>query len=202
MTRLKLLAVLPLLLFAMKPAPPKITTQPVSVTVTAPTPATFKVVASGSKLSYQWLQNSANIAGATLASYTTPPTTSVLNGATFQVKVSNATATVTSGVATLTVVAASQTITMSATFTLAQATVGTAYSANIATAANVQLNGVACTTCSYAITTGTAPAGLTLSTAGVLAGTPTTTGTASFTIQVTAPSGAKNKIRVNTSAHH
>jgi len=82
MTRLKLLSVLPILLLAMKPAPPKITTQPVSRTVTAPAPATFSVVASGSKLSYQWLQNGANITGATLASYTTPATTTAMSGAT------------------------------------------------------------------------------------------------------------------------
>jgi hypothetical protein len=202
MTRLKLLSVLPILLLAMKPAPPKITTQPVSRTVTAPAPATFSVVASGSKLSYQWLQNGANITGATLASYTTPATTTAMSGAKYLVAVSNGGGTLQSSVVTLTVVAAPQKITINPTTTAPQATVGTAYSLNIASAANVQLNGVACTTCSYAVTSGTLPAWAALSTAGVLTGTPNATGTSSFTITVTAPSGAKKKIGMKTSATH
>jgi hypothetical protein len=54
-------------------------------------------------LSYQWSKNGAAIAGATSASYTTPPATTADNGAQLRVIVSNSMGTVTSAVATLTV---------------------------------------------------------------------------------------------------
>src|SRR6266851_1864789 len=69
---------------------PTITTQPVSQTVTAGQTASFTVVATGTApLGYQWQKNSVNIAGATLASYTTPATTTTDSGATFRVVVTN-----------------------------------------------------------------------------------------------------------------
>ncbi|MGB8654469.1 MAG: immunoglobulin domain-containing protein, partial [Candidatus Acidiferrales bacterium] len=74
-----------------KSVAPAITTQPASQTVTAGQTATFSVVATGtSPLAYQWQKASANISGATSASYTTPATTSADNGAKFDVVVSNA----------------------------------------------------------------------------------------------------------------
>jgi len=83
---------------------PTITTQPLNQTVTAGQTATFTVLAAGTApLGYQWQKNSVNIAGATLASYTTPATTTADNGATFAVVVSNTAGTVTSSAATLTV---------------------------------------------------------------------------------------------------
>src|SRR5260370_917593 len=86
---------------------PTITTQPANQTVTAGQTATFAVVAGGTApLGYQWQKNGANIAGATAASYTTPVTTTADSGSTFAVVVSNATGTVTSIAATLTVNAA------------------------------------------------------------------------------------------------
>jgi len=86
------------------PVAPTITTQPANQTVTAGQTATFTVVAAGTApLSYQWQKNSVNIAGATLASYTTPTTTTADSGATFSVVVSNTAGTVTSSAATLTV---------------------------------------------------------------------------------------------------
>jgi Abnormal spindle-like microcephaly-assoc'd, ASPM-SPD-2-Hydin len=86
---------------------PTITTQPVSQTVTAGQTATFGVLAGGtSPLSYQWQKNGVNIAGATLASYTTPVTATTDSGSTFDVKVSNTAGSVTSSAATLTVSAA------------------------------------------------------------------------------------------------
>jgi hypothetical protein len=206
MNRMKLLSVLPILMLALasKTPPPQITTQPQSVTVTAPAPATFNVVASGSKLSYQWLGNGGNITGATAASYTIPATTLAMNGSTFQVKVSNATATVTSGTATLTIVAAPTTLTMLSTFTLPQGTVGTAYSANVATLAQVTLNGtLGCSTCSYTVSPAL-PAGLTLApTTGIISGTPTATASAvslTFTVTDTA-TGLKAKSKVQPRAH-
>src|SRR5438046_6968872 len=57
------------------------------------------------------------ISGATLASYTTPPTTSTDNGAQFTVVVSNTAGSVTSSVATLTVSVQRFTITVSKTGT-------------------------------------------------------------------------------------
>jgi alpha-tubulin suppressor-like RCC1 family protein len=94
---------------AAPPAPvaPSITTQPQSVSVTAGQTATFSVVATGTApLGYQWRRNGANIAGATGASYTTPPTSLADTGAQFSVVVSNGVGSATSAAATLTVSAA------------------------------------------------------------------------------------------------
>src|SRR5207237_4239672 len=85
-------------------SPPTITTQPASRTVTAGQTASFSVTATGTApLSYQWQRGGVPISGATLASYTTPSTTSGDNGAQFTVVVSNPAGSVTSNVATLTV---------------------------------------------------------------------------------------------------
>jgi hypothetical protein len=86
------------------PVAPSITTQPASVTVTMPAAATFSVVASGTApLSYQWRRNGVDIGGATGTSYVVNPTAMSDSGATFDVVVTNAAGTVTSSVATLTV---------------------------------------------------------------------------------------------------
>ncbi len=83
---------------------PGITTPPADVTVTAPAPAAFSVVASGdAPLSYQWRRNGTDIPGATSASYTLDPTAGSDTGATFDVVVTNAYGTTTSALATLTV---------------------------------------------------------------------------------------------------
>lgn len=90
-----------------KPVAPSIATQPASQSVTAGQMATFSVAAAGTApLSYQWRKNSANIGGATAASYTTPATTTADNNAKFDVIVSNSVSSVTSAQATLTVNAA------------------------------------------------------------------------------------------------
>src|SRR6266404_3800551 len=82
-----------------------ITTQPVSQSVTIGQTATFSVTATSGTLplNYQWQKNGASIASAISSSYTTPGTTILDNGATFEVIVTNATGTVTSSAATLTV---------------------------------------------------------------------------------------------------
>jgi invasion protein IalB len=86
------------------PVAPTITTPPANQTVTAGQTATFTVVAAGTApLSYQWQKNGANIAGATLSSYTTPVTTSADSGSTFDVVVTNTAGTVTSAAAAMTV---------------------------------------------------------------------------------------------------
>src|SRR5271156_1368753 len=117
---------------------PSITTQPASQTVTAGQTATFSVVATGTApLSYQWKKNNTAIAGATVASYTTPATTSADNGSQFVVVVSNTAGNMTSGTATLTVNAAtvapsittqpaSQSVTTGQTATFSVVAAGTA----------------------------------------------------------------------------
>jgi len=81
-----------------------ITTDPVSQAVSEGQTATFSVVATGSApLSYQWRRGGAAIPGATTDSYTTPATVLADDGAVFDVVVTNAVGSVTSGAATLTV---------------------------------------------------------------------------------------------------
>jgi uncharacterized protein YjdB len=83
---------------------PSITVQPANATVSVGQMATFSVTATGTApLGYQWQKNSANISGATAASYTTPATASGDNGAKFDVVVSNSAGSMTSGTAMLTV---------------------------------------------------------------------------------------------------
>lgn len=84
-------------------AAPAITAQPASAQVTAGAGATFAVAASGSVLAYQWRRNGFDIAGATADRYTTPATTAADNGSLFTVVVSNSAGSVTSNLATLTV---------------------------------------------------------------------------------------------------
>jgi Domain of unknown function (DUF4091)/Immunoglobulin domain/Immunoglobulin I-set domain len=120
------------------PVAPSITTQPASQTVTAGQTASFSVAATGTApITFQWQKNGANIAGATTASYTTPPTTTSDSGSTFRVVVSNSAGTVTSSAATLTVNAvpvapsittqpASQTVTAGQTASFSVAATGTA----------------------------------------------------------------------------
>ena len=117
---------------------PAITTQPANQSVTVGQTATFSVMATGTApLSYQWQKNSANISGATSASYTTPATASGDNGAKFDVIVSNAAGSQTSTGATLTVNAAAvaptfttqpanQTVTLGQTATFSVSAAGTA----------------------------------------------------------------------------
>src|SRR6267378_4917135 len=82
-----------------------ITTQPASQSVTIGQTATFSVTATSGTLplNYQWQKNGANIAGATLSTYTTPATVTSDNGATFDAIVTNSAGSVTSASATLTV---------------------------------------------------------------------------------------------------
>jgi hypothetical protein len=117
---------------------PTIAAQPASLTVTAGQTATFSVTATGTApFSYQWLKNSANISGATAASYTTPATIVGDSGAKFDVVVSNSAGSVISAMATLTVNAeavaptitaqpASQSVTLGQTATFSVAATGTA----------------------------------------------------------------------------
>jgi beta-galactosidase len=83
---------------------PAISIQPASQSVTIGTTATFTVTASGTgPFTYQWQKRGTAIAGASAASYNTPTTSAPDNGAVFNVVVSNASGSVTSANAALTV---------------------------------------------------------------------------------------------------
>ena len=87
---------------------PVITNQPNNVTLTQGSNAVFSVTATGTApLSYQWRKNGVNINGATGASYTIANVTDANEG-TYSVIVSNASGSVTSNNATLTVTAPNQ----------------------------------------------------------------------------------------------
>ncbi len=91
---------------------PSIATQPADQTVKSGQTAAFSVVAAGTApLSFQWQRNGAPIAGATSASYATPPIAAADSGSTFSVVVSNSAGDITSRGAKLTVSATKLTIT-------------------------------------------------------------------------------------------
>jgi hypothetical protein len=81
--------------------PPTIATQPDSRVVPVGQPATFSVVAGGSGLTYAWLRDGVAVPGATAASYTTPTTSTLDDGALFSVVVTNAAGSATSDAARL-----------------------------------------------------------------------------------------------------
>ena len=88
--------------------PPTIAQQPQNQSVTAPAPATFSVLATGTEpFSYQWRKNGNAIPGATQAGYGTPATAAIDSGSSFSVVVSNPAGSVTSASAILTVVSPS-----------------------------------------------------------------------------------------------
>ena len=97
---------------------PAITTQPTSQTVTEGETATFTVEASGTELlSYQWQQSTdngnswTNIDSANAAEYATGQTTTSMNGYQYRCMVSNSVGSVESNAATLTVNAATVSVT-------------------------------------------------------------------------------------------
>jgi putative Ig domain-containing protein/ASPM-SPD-2-Hydin domain-containing protein len=106
-------------------APPMITSQPTSQSITAGQSAAFSVIASGTApLSYQWTKNGTAISGATLSSYTTPAETVSDNGAQFRVIVSNSIGSVTSNAATLTVATPGHLSSSASSLTFANVNVG------------------------------------------------------------------------------
>jgi hypothetical protein len=89
------------------PTSPRIATQPANQTVSDGQTGTFLVVATGAApLEYQWRRNGTAIGGATGLGYTTPAAVNGDNGSNFTVLVTNATGSMTSNAATLTVTAA------------------------------------------------------------------------------------------------
>ncbi|MGD0262555.1 MAG: immunoglobulin domain-containing protein, partial [Verrucomicrobiota bacterium] len=88
--------------------PPSITAQPQSLTVTQSQSAAFSVTPAGTTpLSCQWLFNSAPIAGATATNYTVTNAQST-NAGSYSVVVTNTVGSITSSVATLTVIVPAQ----------------------------------------------------------------------------------------------
>jgi hypothetical protein len=161
---------------------PSITAQPANQTVTAGQTATFSVAATGTApLAYQWKKNSVAINGTNASSYTTPATASSDNGTQFSVVVSNAAGSATSSGATLTVNAAS-TLQIT-TSQLSGGFVAGGYSATLAATGGSAPY-------SWSLTTGSLPNGLTLSSVGVLSGTPSLAGSFSFSVQVKDSSSA------------
>ena len=82
--------------------PPKITQQPVSLTVNPGTSATFSVTATGTPNTYQWRKDTVAIPGATMASYTIP-SVQLADEASYDVVITHPAGVTTSAVATLTV---------------------------------------------------------------------------------------------------
>jgi hypothetical protein len=88
---------------------PSITQNPLNAGATVGQTATFTVAASGGSLNYQWQSQPSgsasfsNIAGATQATYTTPPLTLADSGTLFRCVVTNSIGSATSTAATLTV---------------------------------------------------------------------------------------------------
>jgi hypothetical protein len=86
-------------------SPPVIAVQPADVNVVAGTAPSFAVMAGGESLTYQWMRNGVDIAGAQGPELTLPPATMADDGAVFSVRVANAAGTVTSAGARLVVAA-------------------------------------------------------------------------------------------------
>jgi len=82
---------------------PSITRQPFNLLVCLGEIAGFVVVATGDDLSYQWYRNGVEIFSGTAAGYSPPWASMADNGAKFKVRVSNASGSVMSSEATLTV---------------------------------------------------------------------------------------------------
>jgi hypothetical protein len=88
--------------YDMPPQGPVFATQPQDRTVSVGGTAKFSVTMSGSgPFKYQWRKNGANVAGATKASYTTPPATAADNGSKYDVVVTSGGLSATSSAATL-----------------------------------------------------------------------------------------------------
>ena len=159
------------------PAPVTVTGAPPAGTVGVAYTASFN--ATGGTAPYSWSLASGTLpAGLTLSPAGMILGTPTAQGtSTFMVQAKDASGTIGSGLFSITINAASNTLTLSLA-TLPGATVGVPYSAAIGVA-----GGTAPYSCAQ--TGGSLPAGLTLSASCLVSGTPTTPGTSNFTVKAT-----------------
>jgi alpha-tubulin suppressor-like RCC1 family protein len=158
--------------------PPVILAQPQSRTNNVGTSATFSVMATGTPpLNYQWRFNGVAIPGATDSSFTLLAL--MQNAGSYSVVVSNGFGSQASSVAVLTVPCPAITLSPAA---LPGATDGTAYSQTLSAS-----GGAAPYT--FTVTAGILPGGLSLSTNGLLSGTPSAAGTNTFSVSATDTNG-------------
>ncbi len=160
---------------------PSITSQPTNSTVAAGGSKTFYVAATGSgTLTYQWRKNGSNlsdggnVSGATSSSLTLS-IVSVSDTANYDVVVANSFGSVTSSTAGLNVTCPTITVNPSS---LPSAMVGDTYSQTITAS-----GGTAAYT--FAVTSGSLPSGLSLSSGGTLSGTLTASAIYTFTVTAT-----------------
>lgn len=142
------------------------------------------ITASGGVPPYSW----SIVAGSSPSGTTLNPTSGTLSGTptssasfTFTVQVTDSSSNIASKPFTVAIASGVTIITAPA---LPNGSVGTAYSQTLAASGGTPPY-------SWAITSGSPPAGLILSTAGVISGTPTSAATATFAVQVTDSTGAK-----------
>jgi hypothetical protein len=166
--------------------PPVTTTPPLTITTTALPNATLGIsysaalTASGGTTPYDWTITSGALpAGLNLSSNgAITGTPSVPGNFTFAVRVTDATTpTVQTATATLSISVAGTLLAIT-TSSLPSATVGTAYSASLTATGGTPPY-------AWTVTSGSLPTGLSLSSAGAVTGTPSTQGSATFTVRVT-----------------
>jgi hypothetical protein len=162
---------------------PSITTQPASQTVSVGQIASFSVAATGSApLSFQWKKNGVTITGATSAGYTTPATATSDSGELFTVTVSNSAGRATSTAATLTVNSVASALQITTT-QLPGGTLGGTFTSTLSATGGTRPY-------IWSLLNGALPQGLTLSSSGVISGTPTVAGSSPFTVAVKDSTGA------------
>ena len=161
---------------------PVITSAPTSVSVVAGGSAHFAVVATGAgQLTYEWQKNGADIAGATGVGMNVLSLSNLTlgSGGSITVIVKNGTSSVTSPVATLTVLAPAPVLGGASSVT------GIEYSPF-----NYQVQNSSTSSTTFSLVAGTLHTGLSLNpTTGTISGTPTITGTSTVTISATNASG-------------
>ena len=161
---------------------PAITTQPSSVSAAVGGSASFTAAASGTTpMTWQWYKTgSGAISGATSATHTLSNLVAA-NAGSFYAVATNSAGSATTGTATLTVTAAS-TPSITTGVTLPGGVIGVAYAQTL-----VASGGTA--PYAWTLASGALPAGLQLSPAGVLSGTPAAAAVSTFTAQVSDAAG-------------
>jgi putative cell wall-binding protein len=147
-------------------------------TATVGTAYTQTLAATGGTAPYTWAVTTGTLpTGLTLSTAGVLAGTPTASG-TASVTVTATDATSTTGTATYSLIVNAATALAVTTTSLPDASVGTAYSQTLAATGGTSPY-------TWTVTSGTLPAGLTLSSAGVISGTPTASGTASVTVTAT-----------------